>query len=60
MEVQKVAHLVLAAMELARSEATTTLLGIAVTSFRELFCTKPPDIIASKGAIQIGGEKRWY
>ena len=54
------AHLVLAAMELARSEATTTLLGIAVTSFRELFCTKPPDIIASKGAIQIGGEKRWY
>lgn len=36
-------------------DAVTTLLGIDMASFRELFYKKLPDIIANEGAIKLGG-----
>lgn len=36
-------------------DAVTTLLGVDMASFRELFNKKLPDIIANKGGIKIGG-----
>ena len=36
-------------------DAVTTLLGIDMAGFRELFYKNLPDIIASEGAIKIGG-----